>query len=75
MALLVEVLAKFHVVLELSGESCPLCRTASAHDAECPVALAWSILDTEHRAQVRRDIRAFALSMGLVSEGADTFVH
>ena len=68
-------LAKFHVLLELSMEQCLLCRRASAHDAECPIALAWSCLDTGQQDEVRRHMRALALSMGAVNASTDTLVH
>ena len=72
---LIDVLAKLHAVVELSEVPCPLCRTASAHDPECPLSLAWSLLDTEHQAEARRNVRAFALSMELVPGDADSLVH
>lgn len=73
--LLIEVLAKLHVVVELSGGPCPLCGATPAHDPECPLSLAWSLLDTAHQAEVRRNVRAFALSVELTLEDAGTLVH
>jgi hypothetical protein len=73
--LLIEVLAKLHAVVGLSGQPCPLCRASSTHDPECPISLAWSLLDTGRQAEVERNIRAYALSMELAREAADTLVH
>jgi hypothetical protein len=72
---LIDVLAKLHAVVELSGAACPLCRTASAHDPECPLSLAWTLLDTEHQAEVQRNVRAFALSIELALDDAESMVH
>jgi len=73
--LIVMTLAKFRVLIELSRETCPLCCEAAVHDPECPISLAWSLLDPERQDEVRRNMRALALSMGSVSEGADTLIH
>ncbi|MGH9902897.1 MAG: hypothetical protein ACRD68_13900, partial [Pyrinomonadaceae bacterium] len=73
--LIIMTLAKVCVALELSGEACPLCRNASAHDGECPASLAWSLLDREQQDVARKSIRALALSMGRVDECPDTFMH
>jgi hypothetical protein len=73
--LLIEILAKLHVLVGLSGQPCPLCRMSSVHDPECPLSLAWSLIDTGRQAEVERNIRAYALSMELDREGADTLVH
>ena len=68
-ALIITNLVKFYVTVELSGELCPLCREAPAHDAECPVSLAWSLLSQEQREEARKSLRALALSIALVDEG------
>jgi len=68
-ALIVTNLAKFYVAVELSGEVCPLCRKASAHDAECPMSLAWSLLSEEQQDDARKSLRALALSIALVDDG------
>jgi len=73
--LIIMTLAKFCVLVELSKEPCPLCHKAPAHDAECPMALAWSLLDTGQQEKLRRDMRALALSMGSVGACADTLIH
>ena len=73
--LIVTTLAKLYVVVELWEEPCPLCRKAPAHDPECPLSLAWSLLDTQQQEEARRNIRALALSMGAVVECADTSIH
>jgi len=73
--LIIITLAKFRVLLELSAVACPVCRKAAEHDPECPVSLAWSLLDPEQQDEVRRNIRAYALSVGSVNEVADNFIH
>jgi hypothetical protein len=68
-ALIITNLAKFYVAVELSGEACPLCRKAPAHDGECPVSLAWSLISQEQQDEARRSLRALALSLALADEG------
>jgi hypothetical protein len=72
---LIDVLAKLHAVVEMSGADCPLCRTASAHDHECPLSIALHLLDTERQAEVHRNVRAFALSIELALDDAESVVH
>ena len=36
--LIITLLAKLYVVLELSGDNCPVCHKALAHDSECPIS-------------------------------------
>ena len=62
--LIITLLAKLYVVLELSGDNCPVCHKALAHDSECPIALAWSLLSEEQQHDVRTAIRALALTIG-----------
>jgi glutaredoxin len=69
------ILAKLYVVLELSPDSCPVCRKKLNHDAECPVSLAWSLLDDEQQHEARNAIRALALSLGCDESTADPFIH
>ena len=71
-ALIVITLVKFYAAVELSGEACPLCRETAAHDQECPLSLAWSLLNAGQQDQARRGVRAFALSIGLADEWPDT---
>ena len=73
--LIIVTLAKFRVLVELTTEPCPLCRNVSAHDRECPIRLAWLLLDAEHQDELRRDVRAVALSVGSADECPDTFLH
>ena len=61
---IVMLLAKLYVVLELSPDTCPLCHEPLSHDAECPIALAWSMLNPEQQNQAKTAIRALALSIG-----------
>ncbi len=42
---IVACLSKFHAAVELAGILCPLCKQRGAHDSECPIEIAWSILD------------------------------
>ncbi|MDQ3252430.1 MAG: hypothetical protein M3R15_00750 [Acidobacteriota bacterium] len=42
---IVVCLSKFHAAVERSGILCPLCKQRGAHDAECPIEIAWSLLD------------------------------
>lgn len=62
--LIITLLAKLYVVLELSGDDCPVCHKSLAHDAECPISLAWSLLDQEQQHEARTAIRALALTIG-----------
>jgi hypothetical protein len=72
---IIMILAKLYVVLELSPDLCPVCRKNLSHDAECPVSLAWSLLDDEEQHEARTAIRALALSLGCDESTADPFVH
>ena len=74
--LIITLLAKLYVVLELSGDACPVCHKALAHDSECPIALAWSLLTEEQKHDARIAIRALALTIGHEeSLEADPMVH
>jgi hypothetical protein len=72
---IVMLLAKLYVVLELSPDTCPLCHKVLSHDAECPLALAWSLLSPEQQNEARTAIRALALSIGCDDSFADPVVH
>lgn len=72
---IVMLLAKLYVVLELSPDTCPLCHKTISHDAECPIALAWSLLSSEQQNEARNAIRALALSLGCDDSFADPVVH
>jgi hypothetical protein len=72
---IIMLLAKLFVVLELSPDICPLCHKTLAHDAECPITLAWSMLSPEQQNEARTAIRALALSMGCDDSFADPVVH
>jgi hypothetical protein len=61
---IVMLLAKLYVLLELSLDTCSVCHKALTHDAECPIALAWSLLTPEEQHDARAAIRALALSLG-----------
>jgi len=71
---IIMLLAKLFVVLELSPDTCPVCHKL-VHDAECPLALAWSMLNPEQQDDARTAIRALALSMGCDDSFADPVVH
>ena len=73
--LIITLLAKLYVVLELSPDPCPVCRKTLTHDAECPIALAWSILNEEQKSDARAAIRALALSLGCDDSIADPVTH
>jgi len=73
--LIVMLLAKLYVLLELSLDSCPVCHKALTHDAECPIALAWSLLSEEQQHDARTAIRALALSIGNEESLSDQMVH
>jgi hypothetical protein len=72
---IIMTLAKLYVVLDLSPDACPLCRKTLAHDAECPISLAWSLLDDEEQQGARAAIRALALSIGYDDSFADPVAH
>ena len=71
------LLAKLYVVLELSGDDCPVCHRALAHDSECPISLAWSLLSGDQQHDARTAIRALALTIGNdeFESLADPMVH
>lgn len=73
--LIVTLLAKLYVVLELSVDDCPVCHKTRAHDAECPVSLAWSLLTDDQQRDARAAIRALALSIGAEESHPDSMVH
>jgi hypothetical protein len=73
---IVMLLAKLYVLLELSLDTCSVCHKALTHDAECPIALAWSLLTPEEQHDARAAIRALALSLGNDDSLADpSLVH
>ena len=69
--LIITTLVKFYAAVELSGEACPLCRETAAHDQECPLSIAWSLISGEQQAEARRSVRAFASGLGRVDEWPD----
>lgn len=73
--LIIMLLAKLYVVLELSGDDCPVCHKALDHDTECPITLAWSLLNEEEQHGARTAIRALALTIGSDESVADRMVH
>ena len=73
--LIITLLAKLYVVLELSVDACPVCHKAMAHDAECPISLAWTMLTEDQQHDARTAIRALALSIGADDTLADPMVH
>jgi len=73
--LIIMLLAKLYVVLELSPDACPVCRKSLAHDAECPIFLAWALLDDKEQYEARTAIRALALSIGCDESIADPVTH
>ena len=72
---IIMTLAKLYIVLELSPDACPLCRKTLTHDTECPIQLAWSLLDAEEQNKARTAIRALALSIGVDDSFADPVAH
>jgi len=73
--LIVTLLAKLYVVLELSADNCPVCHRSLAHDSECPISLAWSILSEDQQREARSAIRALALTLGSDESLTDQMVH
>jgi hypothetical protein len=73
--LIIMLLAKLYIVLELSPDACPVCRKSLTHDAECPILLAWSLLDDKEQYEARTSIRALALSIGADESIADPVTH
>ena len=73
--LIITLLAKLYVVLELSGDDCPVCHKALAHDTECPISLAWSLLTEEQQHDARTAIRALALTIGSDESSGKSMVH
>ncbi|MGH9882630.1 MAG: hypothetical protein ACRD6N_14435 [Pyrinomonadaceae bacterium] len=73
--IIIIILAKLYVVLEFSPDACPVCRKTLSHDPECPILLAWSLLDDEQQQDARTAIRALALSLGCDNLFADPVAH
>lgn len=73
--LIITLLAKLYVVLELSGDECPVCHKAQTHDSECPISLAWSLLTEEEQQDARTTIRTLALTIGAEESHVDGMVH
>jgi predicted nucleic acid-binding Zn ribbon protein len=73
--LIITLLAKLYVVLELSVDNCPVCHKALSHDSECPISLAWSLLNQEQQHDARTAIRALALTIGADDSVSDPMVH
>jgi hypothetical protein len=73
--LIVTLLAKLYVVLDLSGDNCPVCHKSQTHDSECPISLAWSMLTEEQQREARTTIRTLALTIGTEESHADELVH
>ena len=73
--LIITLLAKLYVVLELSGDNCPVCHKAQIHDSECPISLAWSLLTEEEQREALTTIRTLALTIGAEESQADSLVH
>lgn len=72
---IIMLLAKLYIVLELSPEACPVCRNTLNHESECPIELAWSLLDEQQQRDARHAIRALALSLGCDESIADPVTH
>ena len=73
--LIITLLAKLYVVLDLSGDNCPVCHKAQTHDSGCPISLAWSLLTEEEQRDARTAIRALALTIGTEESLVDEMVH
>ena len=73
--LIITLLAKLYVVLELSGDNCPVCHKSQTHDSECPTSLAWSLLSEEEQHEARTTIRTLALTIGAEELHVDEMVH
>ena len=73
--LIITLLAKLYIVLELSPDGCPICRKTLTHDEECPILLAWSLLDAQQQHEARATIRTLALSIGCDEAVADPVTH
>jgi len=73
--IIIVMLAKLYIVLEFSPDACPVCRKTLGHDVECPISLAWSLLDDEQQQAARTAIRALALSIGCDDSIADPMTH
>jgi hypothetical protein len=73
--LIITVLSKLYVVLDLSPDACPVCGKMLTHDDECPILLAWSLLDETQQQEARTAIRAVALSIGCDDSFTDPVTH
>jgi hypothetical protein len=75
LVLIITLLAKLYVVLDLSPDACPLCNKTLNHDSECPILLAWSLLDETQQQDARTAVRAVALSIGVDESFTDPMTH
>ena len=73
--IIIMLLAKLYVVLELSTAGCPLCQKSLDHDLECPIQLAWSLLDEDQQQEARTTIRALALTIGVDDSFVEPMTH
>jgi len=73
--LIITLLAKLYVVLDLTPDACPVCSKTLTHDAECPIFLAWAVLDENQQREARTAVRAVALSIGCDDSFADPATH
>ena len=73
--LIITLLAKLYVVLEFSPDRCPVCGQTLSHDAECPISLAWSLLDADEQHDARNVIRTLALTIGCDDSFVDPVTH
>ena len=73
--IIIMILTKLYIVLEFSPDPCRVCCKTLGHDPECPITLAWSLLDDEQQQAARTAIRALALSIGCDESIADPVVH
>jgi hypothetical protein len=50
---LLAILAKLYADVEASGDECPLCARRRPHSADCPLGIAWGLLDEEVHDEAR----------------------
>jgi hypothetical protein len=66
---LLAILAQLYAAVEASGGDCPFCTQAPVHSTDCPVGIAWGLLDEEVHAAARDQVRPAVCGWARRKEG------
>ncbi len=56
--LIISILARYYAAAEETGTECLFCELKVTHTPDCPVGLAWTLLDGSEQAEVRERLTA-----------------